>query len=981
MVWDCYCGPSPGGSEAPGDDDTLVQALECDYEKDCTRLYKKIENAEWEDVIIFLDKGYWPGHLFRDTISPADQARTWVTRFQPGTKGMPDGEEKIRWSQLPLHLAVVVGAPYGVVRRLVHLYPKSVQCTDDELMLPLHLAMRHGSSDAVLDLFLGKFPLAVNARGKNNRTPIDCAFRSNKKARARILTTFIEQTKTLEDPTEIEAVKTMLEDKDATIAELQAKLNHLEKQRTLTEFEMSQKVCTLLNAKAQLEANLEQLKHAKEQIEGNLSKMIDEYQAAKLHDDLETEKKIKALEQSAQDLKDAAFQIQTEEAQLRSDLRKIESSIERTSSKEEGGVRNIRVELDRIRSDRFETGLAKAADETEALLESLMNSSSVNDAAAREEIATMRAAIEDLQARQGQVQSTEELAGIKQELANLKEELKTKREAAQAKAELAALKRAINVAVKSLQGRDDHDLQDVKDIVDPMQVSDLEGKTSDELFGIRSEIAVLRKRVQDRQLTNELLRELSEIRIGLRGQLESDDSVTVNRRREIEDGLTEVDKLRKALSVESSAGAPGASHLGIKLDIVSLKEELKEKEAQYKMKGEIVSLKSAIEETARQVEGQKKKDLHAMKSAVEAIESKQHNSRNFVELLAIKKEFHELKLNIVPKAEVGKVKEELTLMRSMLVQQMRENDAKTKEKLGAILEKLELIRSKKIENLKRADFNEVKLEIVRMWKKMAEMEEVILAKEELAALKRQLSVDLSKAKGNNKKELLVVKHTIDSIDLDAIEIKNQDDWNALKKELESVKVDLKKKELRALKRILENELKNPGSKTPEELLAIKDASNSINLFALETATNSELNQLKSQVDAQLNKVSKAGGPKGKKKGLLGMLGLGSRKKNGKTNIAAAIVESTSQKQQPVKTLLPPRVQHNPTAQSSVGSDSSSEDEEDLEQDEFLFGGKKFGTGKGGKNTSNNSIMDTDGAIEVTRTATVASVGAVVAVAQ
>jgi hypothetical protein len=333
--------------------------------------------------------------------------------------------------------------------------------------------------------------------------------------------------------------------------------------------------------------------------------------------------------------------------------------------------------------------------------------------------------------------------------------------------------------------------------------------------------------------------------------------------------------------------------------------------------------------------------------------------------LTIKKEFQELKLNIVPKAEVSKVKEELTLMKSMLVQQMKENDTKTKAKLGAILDKLELIQSKKIENLRRPDFNEVKLEIVKMWKKMAEMEEVILAKEELATLKRQLSMDLGKAKGNNRKELLVVKHTIDGIDLDAIEIKNQDDWNALKKELESVKIDLKKKELRALKRILENELKNPGTKSAEEIQAIRSASNSINLFALETATNSELNQLKSQVDAQLNKVSSktANSAKGKKKGIFGLLGLGSKKRQEKANIAGTIVENRSQ--QPIKTTLPPRVvQPNLTA----ASDSSSEADEEAFEDDLLFGSKSGGGG-GGKV---GSIVDVDSGFEVTRTSRVAA---------
>jgi hypothetical protein len=39
-------------------------------------------------------------------------------------------------------LAIVVSAPYGIVRRLIELYPQSVRCTDDQNMLPLHLASK-----------------------------------------------------------------------------------------------------------------------------------------------------------------------------------------------------------------------------------------------------------------------------------------------------------------------------------------------------------------------------------------------------------------------------------------------------------------------------------------------------------------------------------------------------------------------------------------------------------------------------------------------------------------------------------------------------------------------------------------------------------------------------------------------------------------------------------------------------------------------
>lgn len=924
MVWaDCYCGTSKGLNDAEDDTETIVDALECDYEKDCTPLYKRIENAEWEDVAFFLDSGYWPGHFFKDSVSPADQARTWVTRFQPGGNG-----EQIKWSQLPLHLSIVVGAPFGVVRRLVAMYPKSVQCTDDEFMLPLHLAMRHGASDSVIDLFLEKFPMAVNARGKNNRTPIDCAFRSNKKARARILTAFIEQTQTL-DGNEIFSIRSLLDEKELTINDLQSKLTTLEKEKTLTEFEMSQKVSNLLGVKLHLENQLEQIKHAKEQIESNLSKMIDEYQAAKLHEDIETNEKIKALEESANDLKEAASRIREEEEQLRSDLKKIEVTIENSSSVD--GVKNLKVELERLRSDRLVNKRARTMEEMAALKESLIKNMENTDGKTQDEIKAMRQAIEDLQKREFSVQSNDELTSIKQELVSLKEELRTKREVSRTKADLFALKKSLNVALKARAGKDDAELESLRQVIEPMQISDLDSKNCDELSKIRTELGDFRMRLQSRQLTNELLRELAEIRITLTGQFKDS---SVQRKKELEELLRTVECIQQKLATNSN-------HLDIKMEIVALKDQIKESEAQHKMTREIDQLKSTIEEAVKQVEGQKKKDLIAMKSAVEAIESKKHNSRNFVELLNIKKEFQEMKLNFVPRSEVTKVKEELALMKSMLAQQMKDNNGKTKEKLSAIQQSLEAIQVKRVENLKRLEFNDVKLEIVKMWKRMAEMEEVILAKEELITLKRQLSTDLSKAKGNNRKELLVVKHTIDSIDLDAIEIKNQDDWHALKKELEAVKIDLKKKELRALKRILENELKNPSKKSPEEIEIIKEASHSINLFALETATNSELNHLKSQIDAKLNKIASSGTKK--KKGLFGLFA--KRKQT-------ASVPTTQKKTPAVKTLLPPRVQKSETSPSVV-SDSSSEDDEIL--DDELYGRKE------------KRIVGSDGGVEVTRT--------------
>lgn len=162
--------------------------LECDYENGCSKLFKKLEEEDFDMVTTFLDTGYWPNTIFKDT-PPADQVRTWVTRFDP------DDETQVKWSQLPLHLALVVGAPYDVITRLVDLYPSSVRCTDDQRMLPLHLALRHGAKDEVVEFILTKFPDAVNAKGKNNRTPVECALRGSNKSRGMILQIFVEKSR------------------------------------------------------------------------------------------------------------------------------------------------------------------------------------------------------------------------------------------------------------------------------------------------------------------------------------------------------------------------------------------------------------------------------------------------------------------------------------------------------------------------------------------------------------------------------------------------------------------------------------------------------------------------------------------------------------------------------------------------------------------------------------------------------------------
>jgi hypothetical protein len=149
-------------------------------------LFRAIEREDWEGVRRFLTTGKWSTSLFFQGGSnqehlknpgPDLQVRTWVTSY--------DRSDVPEWSQLPLHAAISYSAPFVIVQKLVELYPRSVQCTDNEGMLPIHLAYGFGASDAVLEFLLERFPGAVHERGLGGRLPHECCELGPNKSRGR----------------------------------------------------------------------------------------------------------------------------------------------------------------------------------------------------------------------------------------------------------------------------------------------------------------------------------------------------------------------------------------------------------------------------------------------------------------------------------------------------------------------------------------------------------------------------------------------------------------------------------------------------------------------------------------------------------------------------------------------------------------------------------------------------------------------------
>ncbi|KAL3942614.1 MAG: hypothetical protein SGBAC_003215 [Bacillariaceae sp.] len=166
----------------------LRQIDECDYDKNPTRLYKAIESLAWASVLDFMLEGIWQDTGFEkmfpeiDVDPPEKQAGMWVTKF--------DVDGTVEWSRVPLHAALIHGAPYTIVKRLVDLFPEGIRCTDDTGMLPLHLAIKHVSTASSLRLLLEKFPEAMFAKDNKGNGP----FQMREDERSRIMSIITRYT-------------------------------------------------------------------------------------------------------------------------------------------------------------------------------------------------------------------------------------------------------------------------------------------------------------------------------------------------------------------------------------------------------------------------------------------------------------------------------------------------------------------------------------------------------------------------------------------------------------------------------------------------------------------------------------------------------------------------------------------------------------------------------------------------------------------
>ncbi|KAG7357520.1 hypothetical protein IV203_002208 [Nitzschia inconspicua] len=176
-----FCAPT----NVKVDDGQVDAALECDYDENVTTLYQAIESEAWVPVLEFLETGKWE-HMFQsDPNPPSKQAQTWVTRFENG---------KVRWSLLPIHLAMIKNAPTKVISSLLNLHPLGAKSVDDQGSLPLHLAFKYGASDRTMIDLIQRFPPALFTKDIRGRVPTDID--GTQKERTTLLRAVIKATTT-----------------------------------------------------------------------------------------------------------------------------------------------------------------------------------------------------------------------------------------------------------------------------------------------------------------------------------------------------------------------------------------------------------------------------------------------------------------------------------------------------------------------------------------------------------------------------------------------------------------------------------------------------------------------------------------------------------------------------------------------------------------------------------------------------------------
>jgi len=726
---------------------TVEEAYECDYERDCTPLYRAIENAlqeaDFDPIVKFLDTGYWSPSFFSDPITPADQAKTWVTRFDDVDPN------KVKWSQLPLHLAIVCGAPPSIIGRLVRLYPQALRCTDDQHMLPLHLALRHGSDDEIIAFLLMKFPDAVNAKGKNGRTAVECALRAKDKLRGKILEMFVEKTRGRRAHGVIQEhnrLKADLTAKDAEIEELRADLEGMskgfEELRALkgtTEQDLLMKIQEAEQAKADMEMAYED--------------KLDRLQSEKMLESIQFQKKLEAVMESNAEIELAEKQLRQEEAELRYELEKMQSHISNTVSPED--MDNLKKQMDELRTYRLERTRSATKGKIDNLKEELHktieNTHTADEATKdelRAELKALRKTVEKLEKTGVSAKTTDEMNILRDEVENLRNELKERSEANKTKSELSTLKKSLEAELNDSKGKTKEELAALRKAIMAASVSESDTKTLSELATMKQELETMKKDMKNKELINKTKKDLDDFRNAVAAELEeaTDSKTRVS--------LTTLQKSADQLEHELKQCNSGSQVVAVKKTIDDMKTEVKKKSLTNKIVADATQLKASVESCIKNSEGKTFDDLAAMKKALKALNEKELSNKSVDELNDIKISLADIRKDLKDMNAATQIMLDLHAIKKSIAVEIKGMATKTDKEIAMMKIAIDAV------NMDHAEGKE---------------------------LKKSLGAEIKQNNTMIAQELSECKQNLDDLDVKKLDRKDKSAWDNVRSEIKEAK--------------------------------------------------------------------------------------------------------------------------------------------------------------------------------------------------
>ena len=134
-----------------------TEAWEVDYDKAPTDLFQALEARQF---------CYAESMYNQQNVQFNKECKTWVV-----ARGQK--KDQLRFRALPLHAALVFGAPDDLVKNIFTSYPLAARGRDVKGRLPIHLAMEHNASDLIVNLIIEAFPKGIFAIDKKSKTPLD----------------------------------------------------------------------------------------------------------------------------------------------------------------------------------------------------------------------------------------------------------------------------------------------------------------------------------------------------------------------------------------------------------------------------------------------------------------------------------------------------------------------------------------------------------------------------------------------------------------------------------------------------------------------------------------------------------------------------------------------------------------------------------------------------------------------------------------